>query len=129
MKKDSRDYLMCPIDGFWPAGIWSIGISSYTENQYNPRSGSRSKETKPTPWVSIITARFGMLVVAAKTSMPPKACLGHIAKLVRSIGMRIVGLLALETKPAVHCRELGRLSWCSYKVALLLAPPASSIHA
>jgi hypothetical protein len=44
---------MSPIDGFWPLGIWSIGISSYTENQYNPRSGSRSKETKPTPWVSI----------------------------------------------------------------------------
>jgi hypothetical protein len=38
---------------FDPLGIWSIGISSYTENQYIPRSGSRSKETKPTPWVSI----------------------------------------------------------------------------
>jgi hypothetical protein len=47
---------MSPIDGFWPLGIWSIGISSYTENQYNPRSGSRSKETKPTPWVSINSA-------------------------------------------------------------------------
>jgi hypothetical protein len=28
-------------------------MSSYTENEYNPRSGSRSKETKPTPWVSM----------------------------------------------------------------------------
>jgi hypothetical protein len=44
---------------FGPLGIWRIGISSYTENQYNPRSGSRSKETKPTPWVSITPLQDG----------------------------------------------------------------------
>jgi hypothetical protein len=60
-------------------GIWSIGISSYTENQYNPRSGSRSKETKPTPWVSIISrsssrASSGSIASGPRRPTTPWSC-------------------------------------------------------